>query len=125
MTPDRRGDRATRDRYDELAASWHEAVARLDARYRRVTVAILLAGSLAFGSVILAVGLMRHTDEEAKQTTAALCALRHDLQRRVQSSEQLLATHPQGIADIPAATIRKGIAEQKRTIGALSGLDCA
>lgn len=121
---DRRKNTETRDRYDELAASWHEAVSRLDRRYRKVVIAVMVAGAVALGAVALGVSLLRSTNKDANQTTTALCALRADLERRVDSGEAFLAEHPEGFADIPALTIRKGIADQKRTIRALSGLDC-
>ena len=50
----------------------------------------------------------------------ALCALRLDLEGRVATSEQLLIEHPRGIAGVT----RDSIKNQKRTITALSDLDC-
>lgn len=54
----------------------------------------------------------------------ALCALRLDLERRVESSKTFLRDHPEGIAGISAKTIQDGIDNQERTIAALGGLDC-
>lgn len=80
-------------------------------------------------AVILSLGaplaLLVRTDRQANSNTTALCALRHDLEARVKSSTDLLATHPEGLAGIPAATIRTTIDGQRRTILALSGLACA
>jgi hypothetical protein len=125
MIPDRRDDHTTRDRYDELAASWHSAVQRLDARYRRVVVGVLVVAVITIGNVGFGLLLLKRVGSDADATTRAICALRQDLERRVDSSQTILTDHPKGIAGIPAATIRKGISDQKRTIKALSGLDCA
>ena len=68
--------------------------------------------------------LSRQTSRDAKITTAALCALRTDLERRVASSRAFLAEHPDGIPGISAKVIRDGIVNQQSTISALSGIDC-
>jgi hypothetical protein len=59
-----------------------------------------------------------------ERTNDALCALRGDLQERVRSGEQFLATHPRGIPGVPVTTLRTSIAGQRRTIVALSSLKC-
>lgn len=112
---------------------------------RRVTLAAVLAAvavAAAFAAAFLALNLnsRRTTDVEqlaaqvqaltlqtsrdSRVTTAALCALRHDLERRVASSQAYLLTHPHGLPGFPASTIRDGIKNQQRTIAALSGIDC-
>ena len=68
--------------------------------------------------------LSRQTSRDAKVTTAALCALRSDLERRVTSSRAFLAEHPRGIPGISAKVIRDGVRNQESTIRALSGIDC-
>lgn len=60
----------------------------------------------------------------SQRTNAALCALRGDLQDRVYSGEQFLATHPHGIPGVPVATLRQSIDGQRRTVTALSSLRC-
>lgn len=59
-----------------------------------------------------------------QDTHDSLCALRLDLERRVESQLRFLAEHPDGIPGIPAKTIRTGIDNQQRTISALHGLSC-
>jgi hypothetical protein len=56
VAPDQRHDSTTRTRYDELAESWHQATARLDARYRYLAwlliaglVAVVLASAVGYG----------------------------------------------------------------------------
>lgn len=68
--------------------------------------------------------LALRTSDDARVTTAALCALRNDLEVRVASSRSFLAEHPNGIPGISAKAIRDGIANQERTITALAGIDC-
>jgi hypothetical protein len=68
--------------------------------------------------------LALRTSHDAQVTTAALCALRSDLEQRVASSEAFLRRHPHGILGISAKDIRTGIVNQQRTILALSGIDC-
>ena len=58
------------------------------------------------------------------QTTAALCVLRGDLERRVADSKAFLREHPTGIPGISAKVIRDGLRNQESTIRALSGINC-
>jgi hypothetical protein len=60
-----------------------------------------------------------------RANTAALCALRGDLEARVQSSNDFLLKHPRGIPGITAATIRSTIVNEQRTITALSPIRCS
>lgn len=64
------------------------------------------------------------TEQLAITTTAALCALRFDLQTRVEDSQKFLKQHPNGVAGIPAKSIQQSIEGQQRTIASLSILDC-
>lgn len=57
-------------------------------------------------------------------TTSALCALRGDLEQRVQTSLTFLENNPEGIPGISAKAIRDGIVNQQRTIDALAPLAC-
>lgn len=62
------------------------------------------------------------------RTTAALCALRSDLNQRVLSSETALAIVPPGpktpIEEAAITSLKAGIVNTKRTVNALSGLRC-
>lgn len=121
--PDReRKDGETRTRVDEIGSSMESYRERLDVRYRRVVWLVIAAIVV---SCLAPLALLVRTNDQASSNTAALCALRHDLEARVKSSTDLLATHPEGLAGIPAATIRTTIDGQRRTILALSGLACA
>jgi len=73
----------------------------------------------------VAVGLVAAMSWSTAQTSQdALCALRSDLEARVATSLEFLAEHPEGVAGIPAKTIKDGINNQRRTISALRSLDC-
>lgn len=70
-------------------------------------------------------GAVVYVWHDSSTTRDALCALRGDLAQRVASSEAFLREHPDGIVGIPPASIRSGIANQKRTIETLSSLKCS
>jgi cbb3-type cytochrome oxidase subunit 3 len=61
---------------------------------------------------------------EANRENASICALRHDLERRISSAHDFLQTHPNGIPGISAAVIQKGIHDQGRTLHALRFVHC-
>lgn len=84
-------------------------------------VALVLAAS----STLLSVLLYERQSAESTRTANALCTLRGDLQQRVDSSKDFLAKHPAGIPGVPSQTILDSIANQQRTIDALSGLACS
>lgn len=58
------------------------------------------------------------------QANRALCALRGDLDRRIEQSKGFLVEHPEGVAGVSAKVIQDGITNQTRTVKALSGLSC-
>lgn len=62
---------------------------------------------------------------ESTHTTGALCALRGDLERRVQTSKDFLIDHPNGIPGISRKMILQSLANQEATIHALRGLSCS
>lgn len=53
-----------------------------------------------------------------------LCAFKADLVGRINGTNVFLAQHPQGIAGIPAATIRASITNELATVHSLGDLDC-
>lgn len=73
---------------------------------------------------LLVGGLVLQTRSAADKNTRALCALRHDLKQRADSSAAFLVEHPNGVPDIPAKIIQDGIDNQRRTIKALSIISC-
>jgi hypothetical protein len=112
-------------RIDELVASWHSAVERLDRRYRIIAWRQTVTSALIVGLVIFGILLLKRTNHATLlRPRAALCALRHDLERRVGDGEAFLASHPRGIPGIPAKTLRQSIDGQRRTIRALRVVQC-
>jgi hypothetical protein len=121
---DDRQDTPKRDRIDELVASWHSAVERLDRRYRIIAWRQTVTSVLIVGLVIFGILLLKRTNHATSRTTASLCALRHDLEQRVSDGEAFLIDHPRGIPGIPAKTLRQSIDGQRRTIRALRVVQC-
>jgi predicted negative regulator of RcsB-dependent stress response len=67
---------------------------------------------------------LKHVNAIATQNQTALCALRTDLEQRVETAKQFLLDHPNGTPGIPDVTIRQSITNQESTIDALSNLNC-
>jgi hypothetical protein len=84
------------------------------------------------GLFIASLWLTTHQAEQSRadlkrETTKinfALCELRYNIERRVQTSEQFLVDHPEGIPGIPKSTIVQGITDQKENLKALTILSC-
>lgn len=82
---------------------------------------------LTIGIAILYIGMLGTAGwvyMNSQSNTDALCALRNDLQERVDNSEAFIEKHPNGFAGISPREIKDGINGQKRTIKALSGISC-
>jgi hypothetical protein len=104
---------------DELTAGQRAAnTARSIKRALTVLVVATAVLYLAVAAVVV------KTYRDANRNTDALCALRHDLERRVASSQAFLDKHPAGIPGIPVQTIKDGLVNQQRTITALGDLRC-
>lgn len=108
-----------------MSETVQEALQRSLRRLQWITVGLF--------ALLIALGVLGYVDAQSKRddlrqataaTTAALCALRHDLEVRVQSSRDFLAEHPDGIPGISRAAIEKSIRDQTRTIDTLSNLVC-
>lgn len=112
----------------EIAASLQRSLRRLlvatAALYLIVIVAVVLVYRDANAKRRELARQAADTKQQVATLTAAQCTLRSDLRQRVTASEQFLAEHPNGIPGLPAATIEQSLAGQRRTIAALSGLDC-
>lgn len=89
------------------------------------TVAIYLALALVF--IVGYVDAANRRAELTKvtlNTNNALCALRSDLEQRVEGSIQFLKDNPDGVPGISAKVIQQSIDNQTQTINALSQLHC-
>jgi hypothetical protein len=89
-------------------------------RSHRVLIGYLL---LCMGMAYIFLDLSHQADEGA-QTHQAVCEFRGDLHRRINASQQFLADHPNGAFGVTAKVIQSQIAQEQKTIHALSGLRC-
>lgn len=67
---------------------------------------------------------IKNVHDYTAETQQALCALREDIERRVEGSREFLRDHPEGIAGISASAIRVSLEGQERTVMVLASLDC-
>ena len=74
--------------------------------------------------LFLLVRLTIRVGDNQTANTQALCALRADYQKRIDTSRKFLVTHPRGIPGISAGVIRTGIVNSQRTVTALGPLTC-
>jgi len=54
----------------------------------------------------------------------ALCAIRHDSERRVTLGEEFLGENPNGIPGVSTDSLRRSINNAKETVRSLSSLNC-
>lgn len=83
---------------------------------------VLTAATVVLYLIVGGVSALNYHNQSV--TEDALCALRADLERRVEGSEKFLKEHPNGIKGISRATILTGIKNQEATIKALNSLSC-
>ena len=96
------------------------------ASLRRWTVILYVAlAVVALTTFIVRSYDLAHVEQNANQNRTALCALREDLHRRVQSSVRFLENNPGGITGISGAEIRESIRNQRATIHTLKVIDCS
>ncbi len=62
--------------------------------------------------------------EDGKQAHDSICTLKGDFKRRVRESNTFLKKHPNGIDGISATDIQRSISGTRRTIKALSKVQC-
>lgn len=74
--------------------------------------------------VILGTVQIKENRDHNDETRRALCALRGDLEQRIQGSREFLTTHPGGAFGVPASTIRVSVEGQERTVAVLGFLEC-
>jgi hypothetical protein len=91
---------------------------------RLLTVGIVAAGLLFVASVGWSTWRTRDDIDRNQQALTALCVLRADQDKRIESAEQFLRDYPKGIPGIPIAVIQSSLANSRRTRKALDNLDC-
>jgi uncharacterized protein involved in outer membrane biogenesis len=62
--------------------------------------------------------------QTAAQSHSALCSFLGDLKGRVETSEEFLQEHPNGIPGLSVEAIRTSLRNQKMTVASLSDLKC-
>lgn len=88
----------------------------------RWTLRRLVAATIVLFVALIGGGVYVYLD--ADRTGDALCALRVDLEVRVNANKDFLIRHPKGIPGVKPAEIQTGIKNQERTIDALGNLSC-
>lgn len=73
---------------------------------------------------LISVGTAVYAAVQASVQHQAVCALQDDLERRIRSANDFLKEHPEGLANVPPATLRESIRNQERTLTALSIVRC-
>lgn len=90
---------------------------RLHRFFVRVLVIFAILGFTVAGSVYYV-----YTTSGNNQD--ALCALRHDSERRVALGEEFLKENPNGIPGVSVDSLRRSINNAKETMRSLSSLNC-
>jgi hypothetical protein len=104
------------------------AVREITKALRWVEIATVILTVLMMALVILGYADSTSQRDAIKQTAAqshtALCSFVADLEQRVESSEEFLDEHPNGIPGLSVEVIRTSLANQRQTIESLSDLKC-
>ena len=74
--------------------------------------------------VVLSLVQIKQTRDYSAETQDPLCALRGDLEQRVEGSREFLRKYPEGLLGIPASAIRISLEGQERTVRVLDSLSC-
>ena len=107
-------------------------VMALEAQFKRGFKTLIVATALLFALLLglsitmfaFATSQRAAISERSSQVQAALCAVRQDIQHSVDTTEQFLEDHPEGIPGIPVEILRSQLRERKGTLEALSTLRC-
>jgi hypothetical protein len=66
----------------------------------------------------------RKLGQQGRQAREGLCALKHDVELRVDGAREFLKGNPNGVPGIPASVIRTSLKNQEATLRALHRLHC-
>jgi cell division protein FtsX len=91
---------------------------------RWLTIAVVVCLVVAVGVGLFAITLASRVADQTDRTNAALCTFRADIETRAIQTEEFLREHPEGVAGIPAATLRQSLKGQRSTVAALGSLNC-
>jgi uncharacterized protein YkwD len=88
-----------------------------------VVLYVLLATAAGASFYIRSLDIAR-IERQSDRNVTAFCALRHDLERRIEDGLRFLEEHPGGIPGISAEQLRQSIQDQRVTVRALSIVVC-
>jgi len=114
MTEELTTEQKLRKEWEEYKQERNE---RLHSFFVRVMVIFALLGFTVAGSVYYV-----YTTSQTNQD--ALCAIRHDSERRVILGEEFLRENPNGIPGVSVESLRRSINNAKETVKSLSSLNC-
>jgi hypothetical protein len=88
----------------------------------RKTLRLLVVATVVLYLFVIVVSGLAFSNSQ--RTEDALCAVRGDLEGRVEGSQDFLHEHPNGFAGISPAVIREGLQNEQHTIDALGSISC-
>lgn len=105
-----------------LLREWEEFKEERNERLHRFFVKVLVIFALLGFTVA---GSVAFVYTNAIRNKDALCAIRHDSERRVELGEEFLKEHPNGIPGISIDSLRRSTSNAKQTVQSLSSLNCS
>jgi hypothetical protein len=106
----------------------HTIGEQIRGQLRLLTIATIFCYVIVVALGLIGARFSMRTDRELRaeenKTEQALCTLRHDLQDRVNASQDYLQRHPKGFPGVSAAILSTSIKGQQATIKSLSNLKC-
>lgn len=122
MTEDGLGEvNETEDPLEQFRKEWDAYRKERNNRLHRFFVRVVAIFALLGLTVSATVYYVYVTSAD---NTEALCAIRHDAERRVAFGEEFLKENPNGIPGISADSLRRSTANSKQTVRSLSNLSC-
>jgi predicted PurR-regulated permease PerM len=114
---------------DEVPEEQEPIGEQLQKALRRLTIATVIVYvalvSIFVVGYVVAAHQRQALAETAVNTNNTLCALRADLEARVDAAKQFLDDNPKGVLGFPVEVIEQNIKNQEQTVEALSTLDCS
>ncbi len=112
----------TEETFEErLLREWAEYRQERNERLHRFFVRILIIFAVLGITSGLTIAYVYYTSGNNRD---ALCALRHDSERRVQLAEEFLEENPEGIPGVSIDSLRRSTNNAKETVESLSSLKC-
>lgn len=113
---------------DEQVVVERKDITLLTALIGIALLSLAITVALAVGAIVVVLGQNKQLHRDASvalQTHQGVCVYRQTLEAQVRQTDEFLASHPNGIPGISAATLRRGEATQRAAISALSNINCS